>query len=60
MSALNEEKTVDIRFFGDKKPPVKVPFEKAITWEEAIQEDFAEERCGACSYESCRRVCVLV
>lgn len=39
VSALNAEKTVDIRFFGDKKPPVKVTFEKAVTWAQVSQEN---------------------
>lgn len=38
--ALNQEKRVHIRFFGDKKSPVDVAFKKAITWAQADEKDF--------------------
>lgn len=37
---LNQKKGIDIKFFGDKKPPVTVNFEKAVTWENATKSDF--------------------
>lgn len=40
VSALNTEKKVDIRFFGDKKPSIVVKFDKAVTWATICQDDF--------------------
>lgn len=40
VSALNTEKNVDIRFFGDKKSSVAVKFDKAVTWATICQDDF--------------------
>ena len=41
VEALNQTKTVDIDFFGNKKPSMKVALSKVCTWEGVTAADFA-------------------
>ena len=40
VSLLNKQKSIDVCFFGNKKEPIKVNFEKAITWNNVCSTDF--------------------
>lgn len=42
IGALNEENTVDITFFGDKKPPLSIGFSAAYTWESVTPAAFED------------------
>lgn len=45
ISALNQKESINVDFFGNKKPSVLVKFSKALTWGEVEKDDFNGAEC---------------